>query len=176
MEVIIYNIAFKYFSLAVAFFQILINPFWSAFTESFIKNDITWIKSMMKKLIVIWGISCIIITGMVLFSNLAFKIWIGNEINIPISLSAGLAIYMCISNWNSIFVSFNSGVSKIRLQVFLSLIAGIIFIPWAVFLSKRIGLMGIPIAMCLSIIHGSFISPVQYKKLINGKAWGIWNE
>jgi O-antigen/teichoic acid export membrane protein len=176
MEVTKYNIAFKYYSLAITVFQIVINPFWSAFTDAFIKDDTGWIKSMLGKLKIIWVMSCIVAAGMVLVSNIAFKLWVGDQIKIPTSLSIGLAIYICINNWNSIFVAFNAGVSKVLMQVLLSSAAGIIFIPLAILLSKKCGLIGIPLAMGLSILHGAILSPIQCNKIINGKARGIWNE
>jgi O-antigen/teichoic acid export membrane protein len=175
-EVTVYNIAFKYFSVVTLFFNIIITPFWSAFTEAFVKQDIIWIKNVIHKLMLVWGLSCCGCVIMVIVSKLVYHLWVGDQIQIPLPVTIGLAIYVCITNWNSITVSFNAGVSKIFIQVWLSLIAGVAFIPLAIFISKRIGLMGIPLAMGLSILPGSFISPIQYSKLIRGKAQGWWNK
>ncbi|KAA6350172.1 hypothetical protein EZS27_002438 [termite gut metagenome] len=175
-DVTVYNIAFKYFSLITLFFQIILVPFWSAFTEAFVKQDIIWIKNAMHKLILFWGISCLAAIVMVMASDFFYKLWVGNQIKIPIQVSVSLAIYVCIGNWNNIFTSFNIGVSKVFIQVWLSLFGGIIFIPLAILLSRNIGLIGIPIAMGLSILLGSFIVPIQYNKLVNRVADGIWNK
>jgi O-antigen/teichoic acid export membrane protein len=176
VEVTVYNIAYKYFSLVIVFFQILVTPFWSAFTEAFVKNDTTWIKNVIHKLIIFWIISCFGIIAMIIISKWIFSLWIGDQIVIPLSVMIGLAVYVCIYNWNNIFVSFNNGASKIFIQLWLALAAGIVFIPLAVIMAKNTGLIGIPLSMGLSILPGSFISPVQYGKLINGKALGIWNK
>jgi hypothetical protein len=112
---------------------------------------------------------------MVLLSNIAYRLWVGREIIVPLQVSIGIAVYVCIYNWNSIFASFNNGASKMFMQVGLSLIAGISFIPLAALISRKTGLMGIPLSMGLSVIPGSFISPLQYHKLINQRAKGIWN-
>jgi len=175
-EVTIYNIAYKYFSLVMLFFQIIITPFWSGFTEAFIRQDFIWIKKVIHKLVLIWGISCIGLILMVLASNTVYRLWVGSQIVIPMTLSVGLAIYISIHIWNTIFASFNNGVSKTFIQVGLSLITGLSFIPLTIFFSKKIGLAGIPLAMGLSIFHGSIISPIQYKKIISNKAKGIWNK
>jgi O-antigen/teichoic acid export membrane protein len=174
-EVTIYNIAFKYFSTVTLLFQILITPFWSAFTESFVKGDIVWIKNVIHKLILFWVLFCAGTLLMVMLSNRAYALWVGNQVVVPIQVTIGLAIYVSVANWNNITVSFNNGISKMFIQVWLALIAGILFFPLAISLSKRIGLMGIPLAMTLSILPGSFVSPVQCYKLLNGKAQGIWN-
>jgi O-antigen/teichoic acid export membrane protein len=174
-DVAVYNIAFKYFSLVMMFFQIIINPFWSAFTEAYVKQDYSWVKNVIRKLVLIWGISCIGLIFMVLLSNIAYRLWVGDQIVVPLQVSIGLAIYVGISNWNNIFVAFNCGTSKMVIQVWLSLIAGISFIPLAVLISQKLGLAGIPLAMGLSIIPGSFISLAQYQRIITNKAKGIWN-
>jgi O-antigen/teichoic acid export membrane protein len=174
-EVTVYNIAFKYFSVITLFFQIITTPFWSAFTEAFVKQDNIWIKNAVYKLILFWGIFCLGTILMILLSNFAFHLWVDDQIHIPIQITVGLGIYVCIFNWNNIFYTFNVALSKVFLQVWLSMIAGIVFIPAAILLSQRIGLIGIPLAMGLSIFPGSFISPIQYKKVINVKAQGIWN-
>jgi O-antigen/teichoic acid export membrane protein len=174
-DVAVYNIAFKYFSLITMFFQIIVNPFWSAFTEAYIKQDYNWIKNVIRKLIFIWSISCIGLTLMILLSNIAYRLWVGNHIIVPLRVSISLAVYIAIANWNNIFVAFLAGISKYFIGVWLALIAGVIFVPIAVFLSKKIGLSGIPLAMSLSIIPGSFIVPVQYKRIISDKAKGFWN-
>jgi O-antigen/teichoic acid export membrane protein len=175
-EVVVYNIAFKYFSIITVFFNIVMIPFWSAFTEAYVKQDINWIKNMTRKLILLWLIFCLGTLIMVMMSNIIYKVWIGNAIRIPIQVTVFMAIYVCIANWNTIFYTFNSSVSRVYLQIWLSLAAGIVFIPLALSLSRIFGLAGIPAAMGLSILHGGFFSPIQYYKLINKKASGIWNK
>jgi O-antigen/teichoic acid export membrane protein len=174
-EVTIYNIAFKYFSIVTLFFQILITPFWSAFTESFVKGDIIWIKNVIHKLMLFWSLFCVGTLLMVILSNRVYFLWMGSRVVVPIQVTVGLAIYVSVANWNNITVYFNNGISKMFIQVWLSLIAGILFFPLAIFLSKKTGLMGIPLAMTLSILPGSFIAPIQCYRLLNGKAQGIWN-
>ncbi|MDR0418971.1 MAG: MATE family efflux transporter, partial [Prevotellaceae bacterium] len=116
-EVTVYNIAYKYFSLATMFFQILLAPFWSAFTEAYMKGEMEWIKNAIRKLILLWGMSCIVVVGMVVVANFAYAIWVGEQIDVPMALSICIAIYVCVANWNNIYVSFNAGVSKFFIQV-----------------------------------------------------------
>jgi O-antigen/teichoic acid export membrane protein len=176
VEVAVYNIAYKYFMVVMIFSQIIIAPFWSAFTESFIKRDVLWIKNAIRKMVIIWIISCIGCIVMVVSSTWVFRIWLGNQIAVPISLVIGMAVYVCISNWNNIFASFTNGASKVFVQLWLSLFAGVVFFPLTVLLSRNIGLAGIPLGMGLSILPASFIIPIQCKKLINGSASGLWSK
>jgi O-antigen/teichoic acid export membrane protein len=176
-DVTVYNNASKYFSLTTLFFQILLTPFWSAFTEAFVKEDIRWIKNSINKLVRIWVLSCLAVVVMVFASDFVYKLWLGKQLEeIPFQLTVVLAVYVCISNWNNIFTYFCMGVSKIYLQVWLLAIGGILFIPLAVGLTRSMGLIGIPIAMGLSILPGSLAAPIQYRKIINKTARGIWNK
>jgi O-antigen/teichoic acid export membrane protein len=174
-EVAVYNVAYKYFMVIMVFSQIVITPLWSAFTESFIKKDMVWIKNAIRKMVIIWIVSCLGCVVMVVLSTWVFRMWLGNQIVVPVSLVIGIAVYVCISNWNNIFVSFTNGASKIFIQLWLSLFAGLVFIPLTIWLSKNIGLIGVPLGMGLSILPGSFITPIQCGKLINGNAFGFWN-
>jgi O-antigen/teichoic acid export membrane protein len=175
-EVTVYNIAFKYFSLVLMGFGIIINPFWSAFTESYVKKDYEWVKKSIRKLIFIWILSNIGLVVMIFLSKIAYRLWVGEKIIIPLELNIALALYVCISNWNAIFVYFNNGVSKMFIQTCYTVITGIAFVPFAIFLSNRIGLIGAPLAMTLAIIPACIISPIQYQKIITNTARGLWNK
>ena len=48
-----YNIAYKYFGIITMAFGMIMVPLWSAYTEAWIKKDISWIKNTIKKLILI---------------------------------------------------------------------------------------------------------------------------
>jgi O-antigen/teichoic acid export membrane protein len=174
--VVVYNIGYKYFSIVIVFFNILIIPFWSAFTEAFVKKDNLWIKNVVHKLIIFWVISCFGVIVMILLSKWFFRLWLGEQITIPLQLTIGLAVYVCIHNWNNIFSYFVNGVSKIYLQVWFSIFAGVTFIPLTIMLSKKFGLIGVPLGMVLSIFFGTLITPIQCRKLISGTADGFWNK
>ena len=174
-DVTVYNIAFKYFSVVTLFFNIILSPSWSAYTEAYVKQDVVWIKNMIRKMIIICGVFCVGATLMAILANPVYRLWVGKSIFVPVSLTIGMALYVSVCNWNNIFAQFNAGVSKIYIQVWLSLFGGVVFIPLAVLISKHAGLIGIPLAMLLSICPGTFIQPIQSSKIINGTAKGIWN-
>ncbi|MEI6750368.1 MAG: oligosaccharide flippase family protein, partial [Bacteroidota bacterium] len=47
-QVTTYNIAYKYFSVIPMGFGIIMMPFWSAYTEAWVKKDIDWIRNSIK--------------------------------------------------------------------------------------------------------------------------------
>lgn len=171
-----YNVAYKYFSIIPMAFSIIMMPFWSASTEAWIKKDIDWIKNAINKLITIWilfGITAII---MLVFSNFIYRIWVGKEIEVPTSTSAVIAGYFIINGWCNIFSQFQNGVGKIRLQLYFGIFGALINIPLAILLGKHLGIYGVILATCLLSIINAIWSPIQYMKIINNKAKGIWNK
>lgn len=174
-EVTPYNIAFKYFNVIMMFFVIIITPFWSAFTEAWVKKEFDWIKLVMKKLFRIWG--RMIIAGVLLFfiSPLVYQIWIGNIVLIPVSISALVGLWVILNCWNGIFSHFLNGVGKINLQLYLGIGVAILNIPTAILLGKVLGIKGILISNLIFASIQAIIVYIQYSKLINRRAVGIWN-
>ena len=175
-EVTPYNIAFKYFSALMMGFSIILTPFWSAITEAWVKKEIEWIKISVRKLILLWGLLCLFGTIMLILSSWIYKVWVGSKIVIPFSMSALVLAWVLLNSWNSIYSQFLNGVGKIKLQLYLGIMAAFLNIPLAIFLGKRIGVNGILLANIIVLIFGSFIYPIQYKKLINEKARAFWNK
>jgi O-antigen/teichoic acid export membrane protein len=175
-EVTLYNIAFKYFSVITMFFGIIITPFWSAYTEAYIKDDILWIRKTTKKLLQIWSGIVLVVFLMILFSDTVYKIWLHNTVRIPFVVSVLMGIFVLVCTWNNIFVFFINGIGKIQLQLRGSIIIALINIPLSIFFAKNLslGIAGIILANCLSLGCGSILAPMQYFKLINKTARGIW--
>ena len=177
-SVTVYNVAYKYFYLAPMVFNVIIAPFWSAFTEAYVKQEYDWIKSMMRKLVLIWaGLSSVVVL-MIIFSDLAYTLWVGKEIEVPFLLSVLTGLFVIVANWNNIFVYFINGIGKVRLQFYYAVITAIVNIPLSIFLAKNLnmGVSGVMLSTIICLISGSVWAPIQYFKIINNKATGIWNK
>lgn len=177
-DVTVFNIAYKYFSIVTLIFTIILFPYWSAFTNAFIKKDLIWIKSSFKKLIMLWFIQVIGVIVLIILSKYIYLVWVGKDIRIPNLLTITLGIYCIIFNWNNVFAYFINGISKIRLQLLSSVIVGIVNIPLSIYLIKysSFGISSIVIANILCLIVGSVWAPIQVYKILNNKAYGIWNK
>ncbi|WP_100208506.1 lipopolysaccharide biosynthesis protein [Flavobacterium frigoris] len=174
-EVTSFNIAFKYFSVLMMLFSIVISPFWSAFTEASVNNDNRWIRNIMKKLFKFWGVLVLVGLIMLFISSWIYPLWVGENVVISFWMSILVLIWTLINTWNSIFSTFLNGIGKIKLQLFIGIFSALLNIPLAIFLGKEIGLNGIFIANIIVSLLGAFIYPIQYKKLIFNGAKGIWN-
>jgi len=177
-EVTTYNIAYKYFSILLMAFTIIVSPFWSAYTEAWVKSDIVWIKKTVKKLLMIWGVLSVGGIIMLLFAKQFYQLWIGDDIIIPFNLSLVLLIYFVTYTFSGIFNMFINGVGKIKLQLILSGISAVIFIIVAIILIEvfHLGIVSLVIASIIANIEGFIIAPIQYNKIINNRAYGIWNK
>ena len=176
-EVPAYALAHKYFGIITMAFSIISVPFWSAYTEAFLKKDINWINATNKGLIKIWvGLS---LFGLVLLagSDLFFSVWIP-QIEVPFFLSACMLFYVVVLSWGNIFVTFINGVGKIKLQLIVATIGAVINIPLSIFLAKYCGLgsPGVILASTICICYGPILAPIQFKKIVNGTASGVWSK
>lgn len=176
-EVTVYNIAYKYFSIIIMVFTIIVTPFWAAYTEAWVKNDIKWIKNTVRKLLMIWGLMTFGGLVMLLISNQFYVLWIGDEIKIPYNLSLALLIYFVTFTFGGVFTMFINGVGKVKLQMYSSILGAVVFLISAIAIIEytNFGITGLVIASIISNFNGIIIAPIQYYKIINNKAFGIWN-
>lgn len=175
-EVTPYSIAYKYFSIIPMVMGIIMSPFWSAYTEAWVKKDIDWIKKSLKNLRLIWASLAILSIIMLVFSNFVYRIWVGKEVIVPFSVSLALSIYVVMLCWTNIYSLFLNGAGKIKLQLYISFLTMLFNIPLAIYLGKKIGIAGIVLSTIILCAISIIIEPIQANKLINNKAKGIWNE
>lgn len=173
-DVAIYNIAYKYMSISLMGFSIIVSPFWSAFTDAFTSNDFKWMKNTLKKLKLIYIYIFIGTIILVFFSNYAYKLWIGNKVIIPFSLTMIIGVYMVFSCWNFLHSQILNGIGKIKIQLILSA-STILHIPLGYFLGMKFGIFGVVTSSLFFIGIGAIISTFQLNKIIDGKSKGIWN-
>lgn len=177
-EVTQYNIAYKYFGIIQMLLVIILNPFWSAFTNAWFQKDILWVTQIVKKLLRIWALLATMGIVMFIISKWFYKMWVGPEILISPIISLVMLIYYLVTTFGSIFVNFLNGTGKLKLQFTCSLMGALLFFPMTYFFVKvlQMGIEGIIFSTILSNIYGPIIAPIQYRKLINNTASGIWNK
>jgi O-antigen/teichoic acid export membrane protein len=174
-QVSVYNIAYKYFSIAIMIFSIIQSVMWSAYTDAWVRQDILWIKRSIKKMLRIWLLLAALAILMLIAAPMVYRLWIGNSVNITYGLSLACAILVVVNNWSSIWVNFINGVGKMKLQLYSSLVLSVLFIPMSILFCNYWGIIGIVMSSILGILPGCILSPIQFYKLINNTAKGIWN-
>lgn len=175
-EVTSYNINYKYFGIITMVFSIVMSPFWVAFSDAYHKNDIPWIKQTINKLLKIWALISAGGLLMLLVSIPVIKFWVGDSVRYSLHAGFAMWLYFISSSFGSIFVFFINGTGKVFLQFLTSIIAPILFIPLAIFLGRYFGQAGLIYSSILCNVYGIFIAPLQYRKIIQQSATGIWNK
>ena len=170
-----YQITYRYFSLMLVAFTVICMPFWNATTDAYQRNDMDWISNATRKLrLMIIGIMiCLII--MVVLSDTIYAIWIDRQTIIDIKMSIVMAVYIFILIYSMRYSYFINGIGKLRLQLIFTTAAAVLFIPLA-YLATQLShdIIWFMLVMCLVNIPGLIVNRIQFYKLINGKAKGIW--
>lgn len=177
-EVTVYNVAFKYFSIITMVYGIIITPFWSAITEAFVTKDYDWVRKTIKRLeLIAYGFILISIL-MLFFAEPVYNWWLGSSINIPISMNLVLCFFVIITLLARPYNTFINGTGKVRLQLYSAVISIIITIPLAFIFAKtlHLGPSGVVLATVCTTFPTMILWRIQYKKIVSGKALGIWNK
>ena len=177
-EVTVYNIAYKYFTVAIMISGIVLSTYWSAFTEAFVKRDFSWIRKSISKLVIV---AFLLSAGVILsavVSDFAFHLWVGDSVKVPNSMKITMCLYAIINLISSPYIIFINGTGKIRLQVYASVISTIVTIPLAIFFCRSLALgpSGVIVAMICSTLPTAIVWRIQYKKIMSETATGIWNK
>ena len=171
-----YNIAYKYFNTLTILIMIIITPFWSGFTDAYNKADYQWMEKSMKKLEKIWLVFVIGSVIMILLADFFYNIWIGNDIQIQLSTTVSLAIYVSVFNLGQIYMYLVNGIGTIRIQLIIYLIFAITAWPLMVLSCRLFGLPGIVILPSMVVFLQALFGRIQIEKAIHGQTRGLWGK
>ncbi|MBP6870605.1 MAG: oligosaccharide flippase family protein [Bacteroidales bacterium] len=176
-EVTIFNLARQYLGIPLMGFLIVLTPFWSAFTDAFVRNEMHWIKTIMKKLMFASAVTASFILLLLFMSPVAYKLWLGEKVNIPFNISIMMALYNILLVFFSPFSHFINGVSKLKLSTIIVVIKTIVFFPVALLFTHYWGSIGLIISLIIiNSIPSAIFESIQYIKIIRTKANGIWDK
>lgn len=176
-DVTVYNLALRYMTIFSMLYIMVLTPFLSAFTEAYTKMDFDWIKLTIKKINKIWMLASISTIGLMFGYKIFFHLWVGDAIDIPIILIITLGISSIIQTYSSTFTLFLNGIGKIRLQFRILLIQAIFFFPLSyLFFKFEFGLISIVLPGIIFSIISAIIFNIQYQRVINRTALGIWTK
>ena len=173
-----YSINMKYFSIATMLFSMLVQPLWTGYGDAYHRKDYDWIrktfKYMQKLLVIMTGVLVLMIVA----QKLAFRIWIGDKIQVDYQLSILFAIYYLFYMVNNIYNPFINATSKIKLQMILYIILSILYLIVCLIFVKylNLGIKGILLALVL--FHDlplAILTKIQSEKILNGVP-GIWQK
>jgi len=163
-DVAIYVSLYKYYSATSIILNIVLATYWSAFTNAFALNDIDWIRSSITKLVKIAALFLIVIVLQVLLAGPVFKIWVGDKIKVPFTLSIGMAVYFSVTMFTLVYTVVLNGTGKVKMQSIISIITAVLHIPVVLFFIRYLHL-GLNSIIYASILW-TVIQVILWKKEI----------
>jgi O-antigen/teichoic acid export membrane protein len=176
-EVTIYNLVQRYFSILPTIYGFIVVPLVPAYADAYYKNDYSWIKNKIKLMQIMWLVLLIIVLVLIFISNDFFRFWLGTGIKIPFILTFTMGIYWLIIGWGTIYTPFINGIGKVNMQLIQSAFGVILTLTVSPILIQKfhLGAVGFVIANLIALSFSAIIVSLQYHKIINLKAKGIWN-
>lgn len=171
-----YNISYKYFSVAYMLAELIVSPFWSGFTEAYVQNDYKWMYRCFRKLEIVVLLCIPTIFVMFLLSHVIIRIWVGDSVTIPTSLSAAMSFFVLFQSAYCIYSNMIYGIGRTRLQLIFFIILSIssfLFIKIGI---NYFGFWGCMVYPSITYLLIALICRIQIKKVLLKKDKGIWSK
>jgi O-antigen/teichoic acid export membrane protein len=167
-DVVIYDVAFKLFSVITMIHSLLMSTFWSSFTEAYAVGDWKWICSRVKILQLLTIpilLACLILA---LISPWIVEHWMTQAQVATTSLYLSFAFLTVLSAWSNVFAYFLNGIGDTRLQLRTSLLALAFHFPSCYVFVKVLGmgLVGINLGTMVSIAFFAVAGPFYVWRLL----------
>lgn len=171
-EVTPYQIAYRFFSLVLVLFNIIAMPFWNATTDAYNREDLLWIKKSSRFLDITVCVSLLLLVVMVCLSPFVYSLWIGQEVEIPLTLSVAMASYIFVLIVSLRYSYILNGINVLKIQLVFTIFATIAFIPlslWAGYTFNNV--TSIVWIMCFINVPGMIANTWKYYQIFYKK----WN-
>lgn len=169
-----FNVAEKYFNIIYMVINIIMIPFWSAFTDAYTKRDLAWMRSATDKLQKCWYMAIGVGGIMLIISPFVYEFWIGGKVEVSFILSCAMFWLIVCRTFGAIYMQLINGTGHVRVQLFIYIISAAIAWPLYTISGRLFGLIGIvAIPACVYFVQG-FIGRIQINKIINNTAKGLW--
>lgn len=165
-----YQIAYRYFNIAFVIFSTICIPFWNATADAYSRKDYKWIRRSSHKLNLLMVGIFLMLTVMVMVSEVVYQIWIGDEVHIPFELSVCTAFYIFILSLSQRYSYILNGLNQLKIQLVFIVGATIVFYPLAWYVCKTYGTVtSLVCVMCLVNIPGALANAWKYHQLFPRK-------
>lgn len=166
-EVAQYSIVSSLFNLPVIVMTLVVFPISPLVTQAYARGDSQWIRQMLKRMR--W-VSVAVAAGcllLLLVSPMIFKIWIGDRVSIPWSLSIAVALYTVVYVVNTPSSVFLNSTGKVRTLVILGPLGISVFLGLCFLFKESINqVYSVALALALASLIGTFVLPVALAKSI----------
>lgn len=176
-EVTVFNLAVRYMTIGTMLYMMVLTPLLAAFTEAYTKGEFVWINRTINRMNIVWLLASACIIILALGYRMFFKFWVGDQVLVPTSLIIALAISGILNMYYSKYNLFFNGIGIIKMQLYVVGAQALLIIPFSFFLFKiNLGLASIVVAQIILYVPSSIVAYIQYRKIINKTATGIWSK
>lgn len=138
-----YAVPSRLFSLVLILLSVLMSPLWPAYTEAIGRGDRDWIRRAFRRSCAVsFAIVLPTISALVVFGNLALRLWIGSRIHVPISLLVLLGLRCLMNSYLYPASMLLNGLGEVRFQAIVGAITALANIALSILLVARIGVVG----------------------------------
>ena len=113
---------------------------------------------------------------MLCIANPVYLLWVGDKVQVPFIMSAGMAVYMAVVLYGTCYSNLLCGIGKIRVHTIVSVIQACIYLPLAIKLSDMFGVEGIVYALVITTLISAVTNKLQFDMLASHRAHGIFNK
>ena len=170
-----YNVVYKYISIPMMATSMIVEPFWSAFTDAYALKDYGWMQRSYRKLLKMYLYAMIIVILLASVYPIAFRLWLGDKVDVHSDMVIVVTIYVLVMIWQNIHSALTNGTGCITIPLGCSIAMSIINIPLALFLGRIWGAKGVVMSVGGLNLLAAWINYIQVKKIVNNTASGIWS-
>ncbi len=172
-----YQIAYRYFCVAMLLFNIICTPYWTATTDAYKRGDMVWIKRASRTLDLYLLLMALVVALLMAVSGPVFVLWIGRDVEIPFAMTVIVGVYMLTTLVSMRYSWVLNGVGALNLQLCMTIFAAVIYVPLALGVSALThDINWLLVVMCIVNVPGLMVNAIQYYKIINGTATGVWRK
>ncbi len=170
-----YQICYRYFTILLITFTIVSTPIWSATNDAYARGDERWILNCRKRMDKIMLLVALALLLMVLLSKPVYAVWLRGQVDIPHSLTILMAIYMFVIMYSLSYSNFLNGINMLTLQLIFTCGAALAFIPLTLLLTRDYHHVDTIIIVMIAVnLPGMIVNRMQFNRIINHSAKGIW--
>lgn len=177
-QVTVFNIVSRYYGIVFLLSNMVMASLWSAFSNAWFQNDVSWIVRVIKKMHLVNA--AFLVLNIFLFFGFKplSQLWLGRELLISNFLALALIIYNAQMVFNNIFALFLNSIGKLNLQLLSGLIGAVINIPLTIFLVRytNLGLASVCLANIISLLPGSVLTSAQTYQILKAKGVKVYEE
>lgn len=172
-----YQIAYRYFNIPFLVFTVINAPNWSATTDAYYKKDFGWIRNSVGQMNKMLLFFFIVLVAMTIISQPFYNLWIGRDVEISLDLTICMALYTFMMMYSLAYCYFLNGIGVLQLQLICTCIGILVyFVATSLLYRATGGVLSICLAMALSLLPNAICNKIQFTRIINGTARGIWKK